>query len=116
MKVLMCGSSGLLGSALTPSLSAQGHSVTRLVRPGTKPGPNQIVWDPAAGRLDSSSIEGFDAVVNLAGENIADGRWTGHRKRLIRDSRVKSTRLLSEALARLSHPPPVLVSASATGY
>ncbi|HEV2380891.1 MAG TPA: TIGR01777 family oxidoreductase [Terriglobia bacterium] len=116
MKVLVTGSSGFLGSALTRSLTTGGHSVTRLVRPGTKPGPSQIVWDPSAGRLDPNSIEGFDAVLSLAGENIAGGRWTPERKRLLRDSRVKSTLLLAETLARLSRQPRVLVAASATGY
>lgn len=116
MKILVTGSSGLLGSALTPSLTAGGNTITRLVRPGTKPGPSQIVWDPAAGRLDAGSLEGFDAVVNLAGENIAGGRWTPERKRLLRDSRVKSTLLLAETLGKLSRPPRVLVAASATGY
>ena len=116
MKILLTGSSGLLGSALTPSLRASGHTVTRLVRPGTRPGPGQIVWDPAAGRLDPASIDGFDAVVHLAGENIAGARWTEERKRLLRDSRVRSTRLLAETLGKLSRAPLVLLSASAIGY
>ena len=116
MKILITGSSGLIGSALTLSLAAGGDSVTRLVRPGTRPAAAEIVWDPAAGRLDLTSIEGFDAVVHLAGENIAGGRWTPARKQLLRDSRVKSTRLLAGALAALSRPPRVLLSASATGF
>ena len=116
MKILVSGSSGLIGAALLPALSMAGHSVTSLVRPGTKPGQEQIVWDPAASRLDPASIEGFDAVINLAGENIAGGRWTGERKQRIQDSRVKSAGLLAQTLARLSQPPRVLVAASATGY
>jgi uncharacterized protein (TIGR01777 family) len=116
MTILISGSSGLIGSALMPSLAAEGHSVTRLVRSGTKPGPGQIVWDPAAGRLDPAAIEGFDAVVHLAGENIAAGRWTAGRKQQIRDSRVKSTRLLADTLAKLAQRPRVLLAAGAIGF
>lgn len=116
MKILVTGSSGFIGSALLPFLTHAGHNVTSLVRPGTRPGANQLIWDPAAGRLDPASIAGFDAVVNLAGENIAGGRWTPERKQRIRDSRVKSTMLLAETLAGLSRRPRALVSASAAGY
>jgi uncharacterized protein len=116
MKVLVTGSSGLVGSALAPRLAAEAHQVTRLVRPKTRPAAGQVVWDPDAGRLDPASIEGFDAVVHLAGENIASRRWSGEQKRRIRDSRVKSTRLLATTLKQLSQPPRVLVCASAVGY
>lgn len=116
MKILVAGSSGLVGSALVPSLAADGHQVTRLVRPKTRPGADQVVWDPDAGRLDPVTIGGFDAVVHLAGENIASRRWTAEQKRRIRESRVKSTRLLASAIAQLSHPPRTLVCASAIGY
>lgn len=99
MKILLTGSSGLVGSALVPALTAAGHSVTRLVH--SKPWPD---------------LAGHDAVVNLAGENIAAGRWTPEKKTRIRDSRVQLTRQLAESLAKLSPPPKVLVSASAIGY
>ena len=116
MKIAVTGSSGLVGSALLPFLAAEGHRVTPIVRPRTRPGPGQIVWDPDAGRLDPAALEGFDGVIHLAGENIAGARWTPERKTLLRESRVKSTRLLAETLAKLEQPPRVLISASATGY
>jgi len=117
MKVLVSGASGLVGSALLPFLSAGGHSVARLVR--TRPPANQegqVFWAPDSGSIDQAGLEGLDAVVHLAGENIASGRWTPELKRRILDSRVNGTRLLSEALAKCAQPPKVLVSASAIGY
>ena len=116
MRVLVTGSSGLIGSALVPNLSADGHQVTRLVRPKTRPGAEQVVWDPDSGRLDPATIEGFDAVVHLAGENVASRRWTVEQKKRLFESRVKSTQLLAGTLAQLSHPPRTLVCASAIGY
>jgi hypothetical protein len=115
MKVLVTGASGLIGSALVPQLAKTGHSVTRLVRAAPPPGIAAVPWDPAAGRIDPAKLEEFDAVVHLAGENIA-GRWTPEKKARIRDSRVEGTRLLAEALARLVHPPKTLLCASAIGY
>jgi len=116
MRVLVTGSSGLIGSALVPSLVAQGDEVTCLVRPNTQPGPGQVVWDPDADRLDPSSLEGFDAIVHLAAENISKRRWSSEQKRRIRESRTKGTRLLAGTLGQLLHPPRVLVSATAIGY
>jgi uncharacterized protein (TIGR01777 family) len=75
-----------------------------------------VVWDPDAGRLDPATIEGFDAVVHLAGENVASRRWTAEQKKRIFESRVKSTQLLAGTLAQLSHPPRSLICASAIGY
>jgi uncharacterized protein (TIGR01777 family) len=115
MKILVTGASGLIGTALVSSLSSSGHEVTRLVRRPPASGERVARWDPQAGTIDASAVEGVDAVVHLAGENIAE-RWTPAKKAKIRDSRVKGTQLLCETLSRLSSPPRVLVSASAVGY
>jgi hypothetical protein len=116
MKILITGSSGLIGSAAVKSLTAAGNAVTRLVRHQPPPGEAAIPWEPAAGRLDPARLEGFDAVVHLAGESIARGRWTAKKMARIRSSRIQGTRLLSETLARLSDKPKVLACASAVGY
>jgi uncharacterized protein (TIGR01777 family) len=114
MKIVVSGSHGLVGKALINALTAEGHEIVRLVR--NKPNAAEIEWHPNQAKLDASSLEGLDAVVHLAGESIASGRWSEAKKRAIRDSRVKGTSLLSEALAQLSRPPAVFVSASAIGY
>ena len=115
MNVLISGSSGLVGSTLMPTLRDGGHRVTRLVR--RKPeSENEVRWDPSSGTIDKAGLAGCDAVVHLAGENIAQGRWTPQKKARIRDSRVDGTRVLSEALADLDNPPEVMVCASASGY
>ncbi len=115
-RTLISGSTGLIGRALARRLEADGHEVVRLVRPQTTGGVSGVAWDPARGVLDPSEVEGFDAVVHLAGENIADRRWSEEQKRRIRDSRVVGTTLLSTTLASLDSPPSVLVCASAGGY
>ena len=97
-------------------LAGEGHELVRLVRAEPRPGEPEIGWDPAAGRLDVASLEGFDAVVHLAGESIAEGRWTKAKKARIRDSRVRGTELLARTLARVKNRPDVLVSASAIGF
>lgn len=112
-RVVVSGASGLVGSALVPFLTTGGHTVTRLVR--RAPGPGEARWDPATGQLDAAALDGADVVVHLAGEGIAEGRWTAERKRRIRDSRVLGTRLLAERMAALPRGPRVLVSASAIG-
>ena len=116
MRILISGSSGLIGSALVPLLTGQGHQVVRLARRAVAPGNDVAVWDPAAGKLETSALEQTDAVVHLAGESINALRWTGERKERMRESRVRGTRLLSESLAQLAVPPRVLVSASAVGF
>lgn len=115
MKILIGGSSGLVGTALMKSLEAQGHEVFRLVRhaPGAK---TEVEWSPDRYSIALARIEGFDTVVNLAGESIAEGRWTDEKKRKIRESRVKGTKLLGDALANLTKPPQTFICASAIGY
>lgn len=115
MNILVTGSTGLVGSAVVSFLTTGGHRVVRLVR-GAARGPDEVEWNPQAGTIDSAKLEGLDAVVHLAGENIATGRWNDAKKARIRDSRVVGTRVLSEALAKLTNKPRVLVGASAIGY
>ena len=114
MKILVTGATGLVGSAVVPFLAGGGHEVACLGR--SAPGAGDIRWDPDAGVLEASALEGFDGVVHLAGENIASGRWNAAKKRRIKESRVRGTRLLAETLAGLERPPRVLVSASAVGF
>jgi uncharacterized protein (TIGR01777 family) len=116
MNILVSGATGLVGSDLVPLLTTGGHRVTRLKRSPAGPGEAAISWDPEKGTLDPAGLEGIDAVVHLAGESIAAGRWNADRKARILESRVKGTRLLCETLARLDRPPRVLVCASAIGY
>jgi ligand-binding SRPBCC domain-containing protein len=112
MKVAITGASGLVGTALSPFFTAGGHEVVRLVRraPAAR---DEARWDPGAGTIDAAVLEGVDAVVHLAGEGIAEGRWTAARKARLRASRIAPTRLLAQALAGLKRKPSVLVS---TGY
>lgn len=114
MRVVVSGAGGLIGRPLVDSLVASGHEVRRLVRRAPR-AADEIAWDPAAGTLDRHALDGCDAVVHLAGESIAGGRWTAARRAAIRDSRVRSTRLLAEALASHARPPRVFVSSSAIG-
>jgi len=121
MKVLVAGSTGLVGTALVEDLREAGHTVCRLVRPTTDIRQVRgavgfdVKWDPATGRLGAAAV-GADAVVNLAGASIAEGRWTAERKKLLRASRVDHTRALVNALSKMAARPRVLVSASAIGY
>jgi uncharacterized protein (TIGR01777 family) len=116
MKILISGSHGLVGGALIKLLTRNGHEVIRLVRQARTVGAPEIEWQPDKGIIDKQQLEALDAVVHLAGENIAEGRWTDEKKRAILDSRVKGTALLSETLATLKQPPSVFLSASAIGY
>jgi uncharacterized protein len=108
MKIAVTGATGLVGSALLSSLNKAGHDVIALRRP--------THWNPDDGTVDPAVFQGVEAVIHLAGENIAAGRWTAAKKARIRDSRVKGTKLISDTLARLERPPAVLVSMSAIGY
>ena len=114
MKIIVSGSSGLVGAALIPRLEQAGHEVTRLVR--RAPMPGEVRWDPTAGTIDAAALEGCDAVIHLAGAGIADHRWTDEYKRELRESRTTPTRLLAEAIAGLDRRPAVMLSASAIGW
>jgi len=116
MRILVTGSSGLVGTALLSHLKAEGDDVLRLVRGDRPVAPTEIRWNAGEDAIDEEGLEGLDEVVHLAGENLADGRWTRARKDRIWRSRVEGTLLLAEALARRRAKPRVLVSASATGY
>ena len=116
MKVLISGGSGLVGAALTESLRSEGHTVARLIRPDGAASAGDIRWDPASGFINVNAMEAADAVVNLNGASIGGGRWTPERKKILRTSRVDSTRFLVGTLARLDRKPRVFVSASAIGY
>lgn len=116
MRILLTGSHGLVGSALTPALVGDGHEVRPLVRYATGYGSHDIEWSPERYSIAMSRIEGFDAVVHLAGESIAEGRWTDEKKQRIRDSRIQGTKLLAESLPTLKQPPKVFLCASAIGY
>jgi uncharacterized protein len=119
MKILVTGSTGLVGNALVRALTKEGHTVCRLMRPetvvagGTKDGFN-VAWNPATGELGGAAV-GADAVVNLAGASIGGGRWTAGRKEVLRSSRIDTTRALVGALAKMNARPSVMVSASAIG-
>jgi hypothetical protein len=118
MRIAMTGSSGLIGSALMTRFEQDGHAITRVVRGAGVRDPRHrtVVWDPAAGAIDRAGLEAHDAVVHLAGEDIAAGRWTQARKQVIRESRIRGTLLLCETLAGLAHKPRVLITASGVGY
>ncbi len=115
MRVLITGASGLIGNALRRSLSEDGHEPVSLVRRAPE-NPHQASWDPMAGEIDLGPAVPLDAVLHLAGENLASGRWTNDKKARIRDSRVHGTGLVARAIAGLSPQPSVFVAASAIGY
>jgi uncharacterized protein (TIGR01777 family) len=126
MRILVSGSSGMVGTALVEALQRDGHTVCRLVRresarrqEAPEHGGRQAIdvrWDPITADFDAGAAEGAEAVVHLAGASIAEGRWNDARKRILRSSRVDATRHLVSALSKLSRPPQLLVSASAIGY
>lgn len=113
MRIAITGSTGLIGTALIAHFTALGHTPVPVVRrPATG---NEISWDPAAGRLNPADLNGVDAVVHLAGAGIGDKRWTPAYKRVLLESRTRSTNLLSEAIAASEERPKVLLSGSAIG-
>jgi uncharacterized protein (TIGR01777 family) len=116
MRILITGASGLVGTALAASLRADGHSVGTFARPNFPASRDDVAWNPATGKMDAHVAEGANAVVNLAGASIGEGRWTEQRKSLLRTSRVNLTEQLVRGLATLKARPEVLVSASAIGY
>ncbi|HEV8367852.1 MAG TPA: TIGR01777 family oxidoreductase [Pyrinomonadaceae bacterium] len=116
MKILVSGAHGLVGKALSTALTNEGHEIVSLVRRDRVVGKPEVEWHPNQGLIDAERIEGFDAVVHLAGESIASGRWNKRKKTAIRESRVKGTALLSQSIARLSRPPTAFICASAIGY
>ncbi len=116
LNILVTGASGLVGSALVPYLENAGHKIITLGRSPNPDDPRALTWDPDAGTLNLAAAGPLDAVVHLAGENIAAGRWTRKQKDRIFYSRKRGTRLLADALARLEKPPKVLVSASGVNY
>lgn len=114
--IAVTGASGLVGYSLCESLRGVGSQVRRLVRRRPEVGSDDIYWDPAKGEIDRDALEGIDAVVHLAGENIANQRWSDKKKQAIARSRIEGTRIIAEAVAGLNHRPRVLVSASAIGF
>ncbi len=118
MRILVSGSTGLVGAALSRGLAARGHAVVPLVRGGAR-GANGVRWNPIEREIDRAALDaapGFDAVIHLAGENIAGGRWSAARKQRIHDSRAIGTETLARALAEMKRRPRVLLSASAIGF
>lgn len=114
MKIAVAGATGFIGSALVAHLGTVGHRVVRLMRRGPDASRGDTLWDPAHGVLDPASLDGVQAVVNLAGDPVAE-RWTAERKRRIRTSRVETTTLIAKTIVGLARPPRVLVNASAIG-
>ncbi len=115
-KFAIAGASGLVGSALTTSLAAGGHTVLRLVRQRQPDDDGTVAWDPEQGPQQPERLEDLDAFIYLAGANIAGGRWSERRKRLLVTSRVDAVARLVESLGALENPPRTFVSASAIGY
>jgi uncharacterized protein (TIGR01777 family) len=115
VKVAITGASGLIGSALSASLTDDGHTVVRLVR-RPPAAPNEVQWDPNGGSVDADGLAGIDALVHLAGAGVGARRWTASYKREIRDGRVLGTRTIARTIAGLDPKPAVMVCGSAIGY
>lgn len=116
LRILLSGARGLIGGALAQALRKEGHLVIRLVRSKEQEGSDAISWDPAHAQFSKDSLEGFDAVIHLAGESIAGGRWTSQKKKRLFISRCRDSWVLSQALCHLKHPPKVVLCASAIGF
>jgi uncharacterized protein (TIGR01777 family) len=114
MRILITGASGLIGTALSDALNAAGHELFKLTRSVAR-GERDIVWNVDEGFINAPALEGFDAVIHLAGESIA-ARWSAQKKSRIYESRVRGTRLLCRTIAKLARPPRVVLSASAVGF
>ncbi len=114
LRIAVTGASGMIGRALRPLLTSMGHEVVSVVR--RRPREQEIFWKPSQGTVEAAAFEGVDAVIHLAGENIAGSRWSESVKQRIRQSRVRGTKLLAETLASLERPPRVLISASGINY
>lgn len=113
MRIAVTGATGLVGTELCAFLTGGGHTVLPMVRREARPG--EVRWDPLGGTVDVEALEGVDAIVHLAGENVGE-RWTEARKRAVMESREIGTRTLANAIARMHRKPRVLVSASAVGW
>ncbi len=115
-RILVTGSSGFIGRAVVQHFKKQGYLISRLVRHANQKASDTVYWNPINEEINLDDFEGFHAVIHLAGENIADKRWTDANKEEIFLSRVRHTWLLAHALSRVKRPPKVFFSASATGY
>lgn len=116
MTFAVSGASGLIGSTLIGVLKSKGHAVRRLVRSKRDRAKDDIYWNFKSGEIDGRMFDGVDAVVHLAGENIAERRWTRRQKERIRESRLAGTRLIAQTIARLGRKPKVFLCASAIGF
>ncbi|MBM80575.1 MAG: TIGR01777 family protein [Planctomycetaceae bacterium] len=114
--IAISGKSGLVGSAFASSFVGSDHRVLNVTRDPAARSFDDIIWDPNSGIVNPARLEGTDAFVHLAGENIATGRWTEAKKSRIRNSRVDGTRAVASTLARMDRKPSVLVCASAIGF
>ena len=116
MKILIAGASGLVGTDLIPFLTAQTHTVKTITRQKDSVNADTFFWDPEHEQVNLADLEGFDAIINLSGDNLASGRWTDEKKSAILQSRLKSTRTLARAIKQLKSPPQIFLNASAIGY
>jgi uncharacterized protein (TIGR01777 family) len=117
MKILISGASGLVGTHLIPTLKAKGHEIYKLVRKTTQ-SSDEIQWDAEKGfsKSGQAKLENFDAVIHLAGDNVASENWSDEKKRRIKDSRVVGTKTLVNAFKETKNPPRIFVAASAVGF